>query len=114
MSQHPGRVTVTFHEPGMPPPEPPAPAIRSRARPAWPPRKATRTPVELTSQALGDWKRTWQLIVILLVLIAGTGTVVFVTAGALAGIGTAGGLTVLLAHLVGVAIRRRQNGKRPS
>ncbi|MFD2469104.1 hypothetical protein [Amycolatopsis silviterrae] len=110
MRQRPGRVTVTFHEPGMPCPVPPSPAPRPSTRPAYPSWKTAVTSVELAARQPDSGTRPWQLIALLLVLLVGATAIVFATAGALAGLATAGG--VALVHVTGAVLRKRHTANR--
>lgn len=109
VSQRPGRVTVTFHEPGMPQPAPVVPSPRPTTRPAYPSWKTARTAVELAAQRDGG-TQPWQLIALLLVLLAGATAIVFATAGVLAGLATASG--VALVHVAGAVLHKRHTANR--
>lgn len=110
VSQRPGRVTVTFHEPGMPQPAPAVPSPRPSTRPAYPSWKTARTSVELAARQPDGGTRPWQLIALLLTLLVGATAIVFATAGVLAGLATAGG--VALVHVTGAVLRKRHTADR--
>ncbi|SFQ49433.1 hypothetical protein SAMN05421854_113135 [Amycolatopsis rubida] len=110
VSQRPGRVTVTFHEPGMPPPAPVAPSPRPSTRPAYPSWKTAWTSVELAAQRPDGGTQPWQLIALLLILLAGATAIVFATAGVLAGLATASG--VALVNVTGAVLRKRHAANR--
>jgi len=106
--RRPGRVTVTFHEPGMPPA---VPAAR-RAPEAWRstlPGRGGQPKTDLPSRPLSGRTQTWELIVILLSLAVGALAIVFAAAGARAGTGVAGGVALGLA---GAAIHKRRKETR--
>ncbi|WP_158684453.1 hypothetical protein [Amycolatopsis orientalis] len=110
MSQRPSRVTVTFHEPGMPQPAPTAPSPRPSTRPAYPSWKTARTLVELAAGLPGGRTQSGQLIALLVLLLAGATAIVFATAGVPAGLATAGG--VALVHVAGAVLRKRYTARR--
>lgn len=110
VSQRPGRVTVTFHEPGMTQPAPATPSPRPSTRPAYPSWKTARTTVELAAQQPDGGTQPWQLIALLLTLLVGATAIVFATAGVLAGLATAG--AVALVHVTGAVLRKWRTANR--
>ncbi|GAB3365596.1 hypothetical protein ATK30_0611 [Amycolatopsis echigonensis] len=110
VSQHPGRVTVTFHEPGMPQLAPAVPSLRPSTRPAYPSWKTARTSVELAAQQPDGATQPWQLIAVLLTPLVGATAIVFATAGVPAGLATAGG--VVLMQVAATVLRKRHTTNR--
>ncbi|MBB1157239.1 MULTISPECIES: hypothetical protein [Amycolatopsis] len=94
----------------MPQPAPVAPSPRPSTRPAYPSWKTARTAVELAARQPDGGTRPWQLIALLLILLAGATAIVFATAGVLAGLATAGG--VALVHVTGAVLRKQHSANR--